>query len=434
VTPASSLADRLFLPERDQRSQLTDLARVPLPPPLRPTAHLHVLDVTEFFGDTTGGVRTYLRAKASYVERRAELAQTVVVPGRCDARTESAGVRVYRTGGPRVPGQPQYRLLLAPERVRRVVEAERPDIIETGSPYTVPWIIRHATRRHEAPILAFWHSDFPRLAAPWPETAPWWRRRVFDAAWRYARAVDAGAAWNVCCSRYVADDLRAHGMDRVTTIPLGVDLELFNPSRRAARSAVRERLGLRSGPAVGFVGRFGPEKEIDLAVRAWPTVYARTGATLVLIGDGPARVHLEREACRVSGAASRPAWLDVIPFQRTRAEVADVVASLDAVVVPGSNESFGLAGLEAMACGVPVIAADRGGIAEVVADSGGGVLFRARDKGALAAAACGLLDGDAAGAGMRGRAYAEQHHSWEHTFDRLFALYGSIVRERGGRR
>ena len=90
-----------------------DISRLELPPRLRPGAELGVLDITEFFGETTGGVRTYLLQKARYVQRRPELRQAIVVPGARDEILEASGVRCYRLHGPSVPTQKPYRFMLA---------------------------------------------------------------------------------------------------------------------------------------------------------------------------------------------------------------------------------------------------------------------------------------------------------------------------------
>src|SRR5687768_1653994 len=70
-----------------------DLRAAPLPPRLRPDAKLGVLDITEFFVETTGGIRTYLLEKAKYVEASPSLRHVLVVPGPTDSITQSDGVR-----------------------------------------------------------------------------------------------------------------------------------------------------------------------------------------------------------------------------------------------------------------------------------------------------------------------------------------------------
>ncbi|HVZ49871.1 MAG TPA: glycosyltransferase [Gemmatimonadaceae bacterium] len=421
---APSVTEALFLSDAQLRASPLDLAATVLPPRLRERAEVGVLDITEFFGDTTGGIRTYLRQKAAYVEAHPEFRHVLVLPGSRDAITQSAGVRIYRLKGPMVPRQEPYRFMLATRSNRRIVVHERPDVIEVGSPGLVPWIVRLAARGLGVPVVAFYHSNFPRVFSPWPERAPWWRRTMHDLAWRYARRIDRHFAHTIVCSRFVGDDLRRAGIDRVTQIPLGVDLARYHPGRRGARDEVRARYGLPAGLVAGFVGRFAPEKELDVLLAAWPAVHKATGATLVLIGDGPQRLALERMAGTVD-------WIRFLPYEKDRERLADLLAALDVFVAPSSNETFGLAPLEAMACGTPVLTADRGGISEQVEASGAGLQFASGDPAALAESAVTLFGMDLAALGVRGRAHAERNHDWDAVFDRIFALYRDVVRTHG---
>ncbi|MGH7580705.1 MAG: glycosyltransferase family 1 protein, partial [Gemmatimonadales bacterium] len=97
-----------------------------------------MLDITEFFGDTTGGVRTYLLEKAKYVQRNPALRQVLVVPGARDEILEAGGVRCYRLHGPHIPTQKPYRFMLATRSTKRIVAHERPDLIEVGSAWCAP--------------------------------------------------------------------------------------------------------------------------------------------------------------------------------------------------------------------------------------------------------------------------------------------------------
>lgn len=415
-------ADALFLTDAQLAASRVNLATKALPPRLRPDADLGVLDITEFYGDTTGGIRTYLREKAAYVESHARYRQALCLPGARDAITESDGVRAFRLQGPRVPKQAAYRFMLATGSTRRIVLHERPDLIEVGSPGLVPWIVRLAARGLDVPVVAFYHSNFPRVLSPWPEHAPWTRRTLHNLGWRYARRIDRHFSHTIVCSRFMGDDLRRAGIDRVTQIPLGVDLERFHPRRRADRLEVRDRYGLPFGLLAGFVGRFAPEKELDVLLAAWPAVHKKTGTTLVLAGDGPQHAMLAERAAKAP-------WLRILPYEKDRELLADLLASFDIFVAPSSNETFGLAPLEAMACGTPVLSSDRGGISEQVEASGGGGRFQAGKSAALAKAALELLGSDLAERGARGRAYAEVHNDWEVVFDRIFALYAEVIRD-----
>jgi len=397
-----------------------DISRLDLPPRLRPTARLGVLDITEFFGDTTGGVRTYLLQKARYVQRRTELRQAIVVPGARDEILEAAGVRCYRLHGPSVPTQKPYRFMLATRSTSRIVAHERPDLIEVGSTWFAPWLVHLATRRVDLPVAWFYHSNFPRVIAPWPARAGRVRREAAELAWRYVRRLGRMVRATLAPSAFVAGELERAGVERVMRVSLGVDLDRFHPRRRARAVETRRLHGLPQGPLAIYVGRMAAEKEVDLLLAAWPRVERRTGARLVLVGDGPVKRRLQRHR-----GAERVAWL---PFQHDRDALADLLAAADLAVAPCSIETFGLSALEALASGTPLLSADRGGVAETVARSEAGEVFASGDADALAEGAEHLLTGDPRSLGARGRLYAEAHHGWDAVLDRLFDVYRDILR------
>ncbi len=397
-----------------------DISRLELPPRLRPAAELGVLDITEFFGDTTGGVRTYVLQKARYVQRHPALRQAIVVPGARDEILEASGVRCYRLHGPSVPTQKPYRFMLATRSTSRIVAHERPDLIEVGSAWFAPWLVHLATRRIDLPVVWFYHSNFPRVIAPWPERCGPARRRAAGFAWAYVRRLGRMVRATLAPSDFVARELERAGVERVVRVGLGVDLERFHPSRRRAAANTRRRHGLPEGPLAIYVGRLAAEKEVDLLLTAWPEVQRRTGARLVLVGDGPARRRLQRRS-----GSDRCCWL---PFQHDRDRLADLLAAVDLAVAPCSIETFGLSALEALASGTPLLSADRGGVAETVRRSGAGALFASGDAHALAEQAEQLLRGDLAGLGLTGRRYAEADHGWDAVLDRIFDVYRGILR------
>ena len=412
------MSDLEVIATADTRASL-DISRIELPPRLRPGAALGVLDITEFFGETTGGVRTYLLQKARYVQRRPALRQTIVVPGARDEILEASGVRCYRLHGPSVPTQKPYRFMLATRSTSRIVAHERPDLIEVGSTWFAPWLAHLATRRVDVPAVWFYHSNFPRVIAPWPETAGRVKRAAAEFAWGYVRRLGRMVRATLAPSDFVARELERVGVERVVRVGLGVDLERFHPERRAMAAETRRRHGLPEGPLAIYVGRLAGEKEVDLLLTAWREVERRTGTRLVLVGDGPSRRRLQRRP-----GSERMLWL---PFQQERERLADLLASVDLAVSPCSIETFGLSALEALASGTPLLSADRGGVAETVGRSGAGATFASGDAGALADQATALLLGDLAVLGAKGRRYAEADHGWDAVLDRIFDVYRSVL-------
>ncbi|MBA3554091.1 MAG: glycosyltransferase [Gemmatimonadales bacterium] len=392
---------------------------VELPRRLRPGAELGVLDISEFFGETTGGVRTYLLEKARYVQKRPHLRQVLVVPGAADEILEAAGVRCYRLRGAPIPTQKPYRFMLATRSTSRIVVHERPSVIEVGSAWCAPWLVHLARRRLHLPAVWFYHSNFPRIIAPRPRTAGYTRLAASALAWRYVRRLGRMVQATVAPSRTVVRELESAGLDRVVHVPLGVDLTRFHPGRRARTAETRARAGLPEGPLALYVGRMAGEKDIDLLLAAWSEVERRTGARLVLVGNGPARRSLQRAA-----GAERAIW---IAHERDRDRLADLYAAVDLYVAPGPAETFGLAALEALSSGLPILSVDQGGVAETVQHSGAGRLYASGDRAHLTEAAVALLGEDLPALGAVGRRYAETHHGWDTVFDRLFEVYRSLI-------
>jgi alpha-1,6-mannosyltransferase len=277
-----------------------------------------------------------------------------------------------------------------------------------------------ATQRVDVPAIWFYHSNFPRVIAPRPESAGRARRAAAEFAWRYVRRLGRLVRATLAPSDFVARELERAGVERVVRVGLGVDLARFNPARRDATADIRRRHGLPEGPLAIYVGRLAAEKEVDLLLEAWLEVRRRTGASLLLVGDGPARRRLQRRP-----GSDRLHWL---PFQQDRDELADLLAAADLMVSPCSIETFGLSALEALASGTPLLGADRGGIGETIARSGAGATFAAGSAGELAAQAEVLLRSDLTALGAAGRRYAEADHGWDAVLNRVFDIYRDILR------
>ena len=423
ILAPGTIAERFAETSIDSRP--VSLGEAPLPARLRPHASLGVLDITEWFGTTSGGIRTYLLEKAAYIEQRQSLRHVIVVPGQRDSITDADGVRMYRLQGPPIPRQKPYRFMLATKSVSRIVRHEAPDIIEIGSPFIVPWIVRRATRNTGVPLVCFYHSNLPRMFAPRSGRNGRLRQAVYRASWRYMKKLDGLFPLTIVSSSYAANDLEREGITRIAKVPLGVDLDCFSTTRRSRAQQTRKAHRLPDGPLAGFVGRFAREKELNVLLDAWSEVERRTGARLALVGAGPLEQMLRSH--RYGGRVF------FIPFQSERDALADLLAAFDIYVAPGRIETFGLSSLEALASGTPVLAADEGGVAEQVANSRAGRTFVSGNSESLAEEAIAMFAGDLGSAGTRGRSYAEREHGWETVFDTLMIVYREVIRVECGR-
>lgn len=401
-----------------------DLARDPLPANLRPGAELGVLDITKWFGEQSGGVKTYLTEKARYVAADPRHRQVLVIPGAHDAVTVTPGVTTYRLRGPRIPTQTHYRFLLAPRTTRRIFQHERPHLIEVGSPLFVPWVTRVAARGLGIPLVTFYHTSLPGTLASLGVAAGKGRlwRQLIGA---YARRLDALFARTIVASEAAARELEGMGVANTARVPLGVDLERFYPARKAQRESTLRRLGLPTDRPIGlYVGRLAAEKRLDVLLDAWVNVERACGAHLVIAGGGA-----QEDALKARCIARQVSWL---PYQHDREMVARLHAAADIYVSPGDVETFGLSALEALASGTPVAASAAGAVAELVTASRAGQVFEPGSPGDCARAIRQLLASEPAMLRLRARAYAEREHDWGIVFDRLFTLYRTVRDEAPG--
>lgn len=235
--------------------------------------------------------------------------------------------------------------------------------------------------------------------------------------WLFRRGVRDGRLV-VCVSEAVRAAMLPWlpGGSAVRVVRGGVDLRLF--SRSDDKESLRRRLGLPNGPLLLGIGRLSKEKGFDRLVRAMPEVLARVpNATLLLAGEGPERTALER----LAAAAALP---DRIRFLGRVEDVANLLRAVNVVCVPSRSEGLGLAAIEAMASGVPVVATAVGGLTEVVEDGVTGYLA-APDYMAARIADLLVNDEQACAMGAAARARAEAFFSLE----RMTAETAAVWRE-----
>ncbi len=218
---------------------------------------------------------------------------------------------------------------------------------------------------------------------------------------------------------------------KVRVIPNGVDIERFAPVKD--RAGMREQLKLPpTAPIVGIVAALRPEKNHELFLRTAAAVRGQLAdAQFLIIGDGPERAKLERLSSELGLA-------DAAHFLGNRADVPQLVSILDAFVLTSRMEANPVSILEAMACGVPVVAPNVGSIGESVANGETGYLVDAGDLAQFTERTAQLLSEPelAARLGKAGRLHVVQNWSLERMVDGyqdlIEAIYSSKCRRTTG--
>jgi alpha-1,6-mannosyltransferase len=290
-----------------------------------PKPKLRIADVTLFYGERSGGIRTYLDAKASWNREVEAFEHHVITPGRRErhenGRHELPSLRVTPANGYRVP--------FGGWALQRTLRAIQPDVVCLHDPFWAPLGATAAAHGIGARVVVVHHGssemDARAIPGPSPLYVPLlraWMRTAYGPADEVMSAVDPTGD----CGRPATLPLR-----------LGVD------------PAFRPQPDVRRRDHTLYVGRLAREKGVFALVEA--AARATEPWPLRLVGSGPAEDAVLSRAERL-GTGGR---VSIQPFVTDRERLARLYAGARCVVLPGEHETFGLAALEAAACGARVV-------------------------------------------------------------------------------
>ncbi|MDZ7638884.1 MAG: glycosyltransferase family 4 protein [Bryobacterales bacterium] len=339
---------------------------------------IKTLHLTYLFNEQSGGIATFYRA----MMRRATDAgrqMVMVIPGeRWEVEQVSDTVRIYRVQAAHsLIGDRRYRVLLphhflfpGDTQFKQILRQEQPDVVEACDKYslfylfgylrlgwlgceTVPTTVATTMERMDDNFLTYFGST-----PPGRRFCEWYMRQIYFPMPKY----------HIAISRYVADELEqapaARRLDKIRVLPLGVDSQTFRPPIDGddARKHLRAAIGAGEGSRVLlYAGRLSREKNIPLLIGTLRDLLrdAAPRFHLAVIGGGPLRSELE--------GLSRTEFrgrLNVMPHVESRERLAALIGGADAFVHPNPHEPFGIGPLEAMACGLPVVLPNQGGVLE----------------------------------------------------------------------
>lgn len=361
---------------------------------------MHIVQLANFHNPASGGLRTALDALArQYVARGHRC--TLIAPGERDEWDVGSARSVVRVRAPRLPLQSDYRVIVNRGAVRAAIDRLAPDVIELSDKTTLAGIAAEA-RQTGVPTVMISHE---RLGAVLDEML-WTAGIATPVAAAFNRRLARRADAIVCASRYAARDFVGHA--DVHHVPLGVDLDRFHPADGRGRS---------TPPTLIAVVRLSAEKRPWILVDASRELVRRgVDHRLSILGDGPLRQRLRRSA--------RGLPIRFEGHVRERRRLAMAMATADVAMAPGPLETFGLAVLEMLACGTPVVVPDSGALVELIT-SEVGVIARS-DGVAYADGVELLLAGDREDQRRAARARAEAF-TWEATASRMLSILSEVV-------
>lgn len=312
---------------------------------------MRIVQLANFYGPKSGGLRTALNhLGAGYVRRGHEVILVVPGSGREDVMLPT-GVRRIVLPAPKIPGTGGYRVV-DPWRIKALLEGLRPDALEVSDRLTLRGMGLWAAERG-VPSVVISHERMDRLLEQFllPEATA---RRVAD--WANSRMA-ANYDNVVCTTAFASQEFDRIDSSNVRRVPLGVDLQAFSPSNRDG--GLRSELSQGADALIVHCGRLSPEKHVERSVDALAELHeSGNRIRLVIAGDGRSRAGLERRA--------RGLPVTFLGFVDSRTTVAKLLATADVSLAPGPHETFGLAALEALASGTPVVVSESSALGELV--------------------------------------------------------------------
>jgi len=338
---------------------------------------LKTLHLTNSWHETSGGVATFYRALIEAASGRGHNIR-LVVPGGSD-RVEEVGdcAKIYHVESQRAPLNPHYRMIFpkqffpAGSAVQKILIAERPDVVEICDKYTLnyfgavlrrglldgvkfrPIVIGLSCERMDDNFRSY----LGRIPLAQTFCAGYMR-------WAYFPFFDH----HIANSPYTAEELReasrGHLVARHVWIrPMGVNTSHLSPARRtpeARRRLLRTSGGRADSVLLLYVGRLVPEKNLPLLFHLLVHLVgtAKRDYRLLVAGDGIDRGKWETFCQRYA-----PGRATFLGHLADPSELADLLANADGFIHPNPREPFGIAPLEAMASGLPLVAPNEGGVA-----------------------------------------------------------------------
>lgn len=330
---------------------------------------LRIALVTETFPPEVNGVALTIARLASQLRSHGHTVQ-IIRPRQSRADGESPAGAVLTMGFP-IPNYPGLRFGAPAQRLLvKQWSRHRPDIVHVATEGPLGYSAVKAAKRLRIPVTSDYRTNFDAYSKHYG--FGWLRRPIKGYLIRFHNLCDA----TFVPSADQLDTLAQHGYQRLRLLGRGIDSEIFNPARRDLK--LRQTWGADAErPVVIFVGRLAPEKNLATLIKTIRAMLeAQPNLLPVIVGDGPKASTL-RQAIPEA----------VMPGFQSGEALAAHYASADMMLFPSLTETFGNVTVEALACGVPVVAYNYAAAAKLVAHQRSGLLAEPGDEDAFVAAA-----------------------------------------------
>jgi glycosyltransferase involved in cell wall biosynthesis len=340
---------------------------------------MRVLLATEsYYPNIDGGAVARRNLAIRLKEKGHEVA--VVAPGfrPRNYQEELDGITVYRVKGRTLPLYNDYKFCVFPHReVKRVIDSFEPDIIDINTPYQIGMAALSYAKKKGIPTVGTVHVQ-PENWLMFVSKAKFLVRFLEKGAWRYLTGFYNRCDYVTSPTPTAIKMLQDNGLTaQAMAISSGTNLEVFNPSNDG--DYLKERFSVPDKPVVLYTGRISGEKRLDVLIDAIPAILENVDAHFVICGEGREKANLESQVMQM-GLSEHVTFTGFLADD----EFPDIYAIADIFVIPSESELQSIVTLEALASGLPVIAACKDALPELVKNPGNGYLFEPGNSRELA--------------------------------------------------
>jgi len=311
---------------------------------------LRIVHISNFYSPRSGGIKTTMHELGSRYQKFGH-EFFYVIPGiRFAVDTTAYGTQISLPSLP-IPFTGGYRVIRSNRSIKRILMTLRPNRIEVSDRLTLRSIGSWARRRRIATVV-FSHESLAALVDRFLKFN--FLQKIVD--W-HNRRLSQSFDFVVASTEFAAHEFKKLNVANLRKIPLGVDLEVFQPMRR--EESIRTDLLQGSQLLLVHCGRLSIEKSPEVSLKVLRAMVDRgINARLVYVGMGPMFEKLK--------TASQGLPVTFLGYVLGPTKVASILAAADIALAPGPHETFCLAALEALACGTPVVASNKSALRELI--------------------------------------------------------------------
>lgn len=306
---------------------------------------MKIVDITQFYNPKSGGVRRYIDSKVEYLKNQKDIQHVVIIPAQSDDEYEVGKSKFYTVKSPIVPFWKPYRLMINKDRVLEILQKEKPDIVEVGSPFILPKLVNQHKNQIGYKTIGFFHSNVEFSLKSIFKIQD---GKIVDALRSYTYNTYSDFDVVICSSEMSKNYLLSLGINNIEMVKIGINTDIFFPQEK---EYAKKMYNLPEDKIVMcYVGRLSKDKGIYDLIDIFNIVdrLSDGGFFLHLVGGGPDEKRLTKKLASLN--------YRITPFINNQYELAKIYSGADAFITCSRSDTYGISVLEAQSCGLPVFA------------------------------------------------------------------------------